>query len=235
MTRLPYAVIALVLVLVGCGSTPTAEPDPFTARARVEGLERLAIPTGGVLLVKPDHHMGNYDNLMVDPIIVTFARGSKQLSSAETHRLEEYLRKATASELVRVELSKIVTEPGPCVMRMQTAFLDLELPAYTTASGSRSSYVGSYGTVTLVHEIRDSSTGTILLRYMGRRRAGGGSAMAVSRWGGLTRTLDDMLSDLRHNLFETVPYSTTTEGPLGQCQGLIYKGIEAGQDAPESR
>jgi len=179
--------------------------------------------------------MASYDQLMVDSIIVTTAQGSKKLSPAETQRLEVYLRDAAARKLVNVDPSKVVTEPGPCVLRMQTAFLDLELPPLSTATGSRTSFVSSYGSVTLVHELRDSTTGTVLLRYMGRRRARGGKAVAAdSRWSGLTRTFDEMLSDLKQSLLETVPLSTATEGPLAQCHGLIYKKIEASQDGSES-
>lgn len=233
MSRLASLAIALVLALAGCRSAPA--PELPEVNARVEDLVRLEIAIGGILLVKPDHHMASYDQLMVDPIIVTFERGSKKLNSAETERLETHLREATARRLVNVDPSKIVTEPGPCVLRMQTAFLDVELPPLTMSSGSRSSFISSYGSVTLVHELRDSSSGTVLLRYMGRRRAGGGSAVAwTSRWGGLTRTFDEMLSDLQQSLFETVPLSTATEGTLAQCHGLIYKQIEAGQDATES-
>jgi hypothetical protein len=197
---------------------------------RVEGLERLEVDIGGILLVKPDHFMASYDRLMVDPIVVTFLRGSKKLGTAETKRLEAHLRAATARELVNVDSSKIVEEPGPCVLRMQTAFLDLELPPLTTASGSRSGYVRSFGSVTLVHEMRDSTSGTVLLRYMGRRRAGGGSPVAsASVWSGLTRTFDEMLSDLQRSLVESVPLSRATTGPLAGCQGLILKQIEASQ------
>jgi hypothetical protein len=89
--------------------------------------------------------------------------------------------------------------------------------------------------VTLVHELRYSTTGTVLLRYMGRRRAEGGAAVvSVSRWSGLTRTFDELLSDLQQTLVEAVPFSTATEGPLAQCHGLIYKKIEAGQDGSVS-
>jgi hypothetical protein len=225
--------IALVLALAGCRSTPA--PEPPDTNVRVDALERLETSIGGILLVKPDHHMASYDQLMVDPIIVTIARGSRKLGSAETQQLEVHLREATARELVNVDLSKIVSEPGPCVLRMQTAFLDVELPPLTIASGSRTSFVSSHGSVTLVHELRDSTTGTVLLRYMGRRRAGGGRTVAaVSRWSGLTRTFDEMLSELKQNLVETVPLSTAAEGPLAQCHGLIYQKIEASQDGPES-
>jgi hypothetical protein len=227
--------IPLVLALAGCRSTPVPEPAPPDARARVDSLERLEIPIGGILLVKHDHNMASYDQLMVDSTIVTIARGSNKLSSAETLKLEAHLREAAARELVNVDLSKVVDEPGPCVLRMQTSFLDLELPPLTTGVGSHTVFVRTHGSVTLVHELRDSMTGTVLLRYMGRRHAPGGSAVStVSRWSGLTRTFDEMLSDLKQSLVETVPLSTAIEGPLAHCHGRIYKKIEVGSGGPGS-
>ena len=107
------------------------------------------------------------------------------------------------------------------------AFLDVDLPEVLAPSGSRTTFIGSFGAVTLVHELRDSMTGTVLLRYMGRRRAPGGSAVGfVAPWSGLKRTFDRMLSDLQQSLVETVPLSTATKGPLARCNGLIYKRIE---------
>ncbi len=219
-------VIALVLAVAGCSRAPAAAPAPHKSNAHVDGLERVENSAGGLLLVKRDHHMASYDQLMVDPVAVTFAGGSSRLSRSETQRLEAHLRKATAQELVNVDPSKVVTAPGPCVVRMQTAFVDLELPPGRTLTGSSSGFVKSHGSVTLVHEVRDSMTGTVLMRYVGRVRAEGGPTVGTSSWRGLSRTFYKMLSALQEALVESVPISTATEGPLAQCQGLINKGIE---------
>ena len=241
------AVLCALGTIAGCRSGPSASAPPSSAaptdsarqevtpgqerpasNSRVGNLERLEISTPGILFVKPDHHLSSYDELMIDPIVVTFARDTKGLSSTEVKRLETHLREATARELVNVDLDQLVTEPGPCVLRMQTAFVDVELPPGTTTSGARTRYVTSHGSVILVHELRDSLTGTVLLRYVGQRRAGGGAAVASdSRWIGLTRTFDMMLADLRTTLLEAVHYEKATEGPLAQCQGRIHEKIGA--------
>ena len=236
----PLLLIPLVLALTGCRAPPAptattattattaaTKSPPLKTYARVADIERLDISIPGVLLVKPEHYLASYDQLMVDPIIVTFARGSAKLGRTDTKRLEIYLREATARELVNVDVSKIVSQPGPCVMRMQTAFLDVVLPLRDVPSDAHTTFIDSFGSVTLVHELRDSTTGTVLLRYMGRRRAPGGSAVGfVAPWSGLKRTFDRMLSDLQQSLVETVPLSTATKGPLARCNGLIYERIE---------
>ena len=244
MARQILLSIALLLALAGCRvparpAPPDNAPDnapPQNAHLRISGMERLELPTGGVLLIKPDHHMRSYDQLMVDPILVTFSPESAKLNKAEIERLETHLREATARELVNVDLSKIVNRPGRCVLRMQTAFLDVELPSLDTDTSSNTTFVRTFGSVTLVHELRDSMTGTVLLRYMGRRRAPGGQAIGFSApWSGLIRTFDQMLSDLQESLVETVPPSTATEGPLATCDGQIYKRIEQRATAHDER
>jgi hypothetical protein len=225
-TLLTLLTLAVIAALAGCLAPGPQAPSP-QAHARVTGIERLDISIAGVLLVKRDHNLGSYDQLMVDPIIVALSRNSSKLGRSETERLKTHLRKATARELVNVDASKIVSRPGPCVLRMQTAFIDLELPKIEPYLGSDTSIIHSFGSVTLVHELRDSMTGTVLMRYMGRRHAPGGSTIGwVAKWSGLTRTLDRMLADLQQSLLESVPLHTATEGPLAQCSGLIHKRIE---------
>lgn len=226
--------VMVAALLLACSAAP-GPPTPPTAQssgaaaplARVGQLERLEISFPGVLLVKPDHHMGSYDRLMVDPVIVSYKKGSKKLSTAEFERLAAYLRQATARELVSVEPENIVSEPGPCVLRMEVAFVDLDLPQLPTASGSHSAYVSSIGSVTLIHELRDSMTGTVLLRYAGRRSGGAGNVVgAVSRWSNLTRMFDEMLADMQKGLVESVPLSVATSGPLASCGGQVLETIE---------
>jgi hypothetical protein len=100
----------------------------------------------------------------------------------------------------------------------------------STKSGSSTRFVRSYGSVTLAHELIDSTTGVVILRYIGRREARGGMAVAPnSRWSGLTRTLDRMLADLQQSLVEAVPHETAAHGPLAACGGSIYKNISRGK------
>ena len=223
------ALVLLVSFATGCRTAPKASARE--ADSRVGRLERIEIETSGVLLVHPDHHLGSYDQLMVDPVFVTLDRDTRKLSARDTRRLEKALREATARELVNVEPDRIVEEPGPCVLRMQTAFLDVKLPPLGSSSGSRTGFVSSYGSATLAHELRDSMTGHVVLRYMGRRHAEGGPVVgSEAPWSGLVRTFDEMLADLQRALHEAVPRSRATEGPQAACQGRIYESISGDLD-----
>jgi hypothetical protein len=223
MKRRPIILLLTLGALFACASSDPPVDEPI----RVGSLVQLDTPYPGVLLVKPDHHMASYDQLMVDPVILTYKRGTKRLSEVETRRLKGYLREATARELVNVAPSKIVGAPGPCVLRMQTSFLELEATPIPQSSGSTTTVVSSYGNVMLVHEMRDSLTGEVLLRYMGRRRAPGGSVVGgASGWRRMARTYDRMLVELQANLVSSVPESYATSGLRAGCEGLIFKTIE---------
>jgi hypothetical protein len=217
-------ILVLALTLCGaCGTSNEQNGEPI----RVGNLVQLDTPYTGILLVKPDHHMGSYDQLMIDPVILTNKKGTKPLPTSETDRLRSYLREATARELVNVEPSKLVIRAGPCVLRMQTSFLELETTHLPRGTGSVTTIVSSYGNVILAHEMRDSETGEVLLRYIGRRRAGGGSVVGGTQsWRRMTRTFDRMLVELQANLVSSVPESYATDGPRSHCGGLIFKTIE---------
>ncbi len=221
---------AVAASLLGCSGLMKREPEVRADASGTSGLEVVDTRFSGVLFIKPDHHMGSYDRLMVDPIIVTFKKGGATLRANETQQLQAYLREATARELVNVEPEMIVAEAGPCAMRMRIAFVDLDLARLARGAGSSATFLSSYGAVTLYHELQDSMTGEVLLRYVGRRSARGGSWIGVqgrSNWHTMKPTFDRMLADLQQNLISAVPRSVATTGPQAQCGGAILKHMES--------
>jgi hypothetical protein len=244
------ALLATVVLgyLLGCASEPRPRPSQAESQtegqsqaqdqaqnparnpdaALVAGLHRIDAPLPGVLLVKNDHHMGSYDKLMVDPVLIMYERRADRLKESEAEKLAAYLREATSRELVNIDPSQLVSEAGPCVLRMQTAFVDLDLPDVPTPPDARTTVMTSYGSVSLVHLLRDSQTGEVLLQYRGRIRAEGGRVIGGAKgWRRMTRTLDRMLYELQSNLIAAVPPSVATSGPLSQCGGQIYQTIQA--------
>lgn len=225
--------IPALLIVVGCSTTTPLPPELQQSSFHMEGLDTLDTDFPGVLLVKPDHEMASYDYVMVDPIVLTYRTSSLRFTSSETENLRTYLREAVARELVNLEPSQIVTQPGPCVLRMQTAFIDLELPDLPDRATAATAFVDSFGTVTLVHQILDSETGELLLRYVGRWRAAGGQVVGGGDpWVHMSRTLDRMLHQLQESLIESVPQSRATTGPRAACTGQVNRTIEKGSSRP---
>lgn len=78
---------------------------------------------------------------------------------------------------------QVVTAPGPDVLRVETAVINLYLNAPDTMSAGRSrTYTANAGEATLVIEVRDSATGAVLGRVVDRRATldAGGLQMATS-------------------------------------------------------
>ncbi len=72
----------------------------------------------------------------------------------------------------------VVTAPGPDVLRVRTAVINLQVSAPDTMSSGRSrSYSSEAGAATLVVEVRDSVSGAILGRVVDSRLAGDNSYM----------------------------------------------------------
>jgi hypothetical protein len=77
----------------------------------------------------------------------------------------------------------VVSAPGPDVLRVETAVINLYLNAPDTMSAGRSrTYTANAGEATLVIEVRDSTTGAVLGRVLDRRETldAGGLQMTTS-------------------------------------------------------
>jgi hypothetical protein len=225
------ALIAIALLACAAPLTPSQEAHPSTrepasGKADQAELQLVKTDVSGALFLKRDHHMGNYDQVIIDLTVVTSTTGANHVTPGEKQRLETYLREAAMREFLRVDSSRVVTDPGPCVMRIRMVFTDLELPNLELGSSS-TAYVSSFGSVTLINEVSDSLTGEVVLRYVARRRASGGTFAGGEQWSQLRTTLNRLLGDLREDLVASVPVSVARSGPQAGCHGGIFEDIAA--------
>jgi hypothetical protein len=222
---LPLCLPLAFSLAVGSACT-TSEPKQQAPRI-IAGLMLIETDNHGILFVKPEHFMASYDRVILDPIRITFKKGSPKLSEQETQKLAIHLREATAREIIGLTTDKLVKTPGPCVLRIQTSFADLELPRMTATTDASSTIVSQNGTVTLLHAVRDSLSGELLLHYAERRATPGGQLVgAGAQWRRMTGTFDKMLASLQDELVAKVPMSYARSGALAQCKGEVYKQIE---------
>jgi hypothetical protein len=76
---------------------------------------------------------------------------------------------------------EIVTTPGPDVLRVSTAVINLYVNAPDTMSAGRSySYTMEAGEATLVIEVRDSMTGALMGRVLDRRMTRGAGRLQMT-------------------------------------------------------
>lgn len=173
-------------ILVGCASTRPATAPEW------DGLVLRPGTRLGAVWVKPDAEVVAYQNVMLDPVEVSFARnwdpnrgGRSQvgrLDAADMAAIQssvaELFRETLRAELARGGY-KLVEETGPDTLRVTAAIVDLYVSAPDTMTAGRSrTYTANSGRMTLVAELRDSVTGELLARAVDAR-----SGRSTGTWG----------------------------------------------------
>jgi hypothetical protein len=191
MIRIRSLVSLLVLstaVLSGCASTQPAAVEEW------DGLVRQTGTRLGAVFVRPDAQIVGYRSVMIDPVEVSFARnwdpnrgGRSQLNrlnaedmAAIQTGLADLFRETFRAELERGGY-QLVDVAGPDTLRVSAAIVDLYITAPDTMSAGRSrTYTANSGRMTLVAELRDSTTGEILARAVDARSARTGPTWTIT-------------------------------------------------------
>jgi len=206
---LPLRLLALILgvsLLAGCAHWKGEDPP----RRSLDGLSQVKSYTRGNLYVRPDHQIGRYDDLMVHRIGFSYAANQRSLSESEEERIRNLLvgviEKGSEDGTVG-----ITSSPGRCVLKVDLYLVDLELKE-TEYTGSHSSFVSSYGSATMVLELRDSMSDDPLARYVERRGLGGGGSIGntgtqIHRLG---RTIGSAMADMGRQLEKVIPPTAGT-------------------------
>ena len=167
---LPLMLAMGAVVLSGCAST-----DAVT---EWDGLVRQPNTRLNAVFVKPDAQVVAYRSVMLEPVQVSFDgnwdpnRGTRSASArlnaddiaAIKSDLAELFREIFRDELARGGY-QLVDQPGPETLRVTPAIINLFINAPdTSAPGRTRTYTADSGRMTLVVELRDSETGTLLAR-----------------------------------------------------------------------
>lgn len=177
-------ILSLIFVLcaaalTGCASTQTAPAEEWDGLVRQQGT-RL-----GAVFVRPDAEIVAYRSVMLDPVEVSFARNwdPNRGGRSQVNRLDASDMAAMQASLAdlfretfRAELERggyqLVDAAGPDTLRVSAAIIDLYVTApETTSAGRTRTYTVNSGRMTLVAELRDSTTGEILARAVDTRSA----------------------------------------------------------------
>jgi hypothetical protein len=173
----------LLAVLLFLASVTTAAADDWAESW--DGLVRVKPKRMDAAYVLPGADFRPYTKIMIDPSHVEFRKGwlksmnesKRDVSSRVTEEDAAQILAAARSnfdDLFRKAYEKagldVVTAPGPEVLRLSTAVINLYLNAPDPMQAGRStSYTANAGEATLVLEARDSSTGALLGRVVHRR------------------------------------------------------------------
>jgi hypothetical protein len=175
--KLSVLVALLATVVAGCASTRPTAPAEWDGLVLQPGTRLNSV------WVKPDAELPAYRSVMLDPVEVRFARnwdpnrgGRSQLSrlnaddlAAIQSGLAELFREVFREELARGGY-ELVDQAGPDTLRVSAAIVDLYITAPDAlAAGRTRTYTANAGRMTLVAELRDSTTGEILARAVDAR------------------------------------------------------------------
>ena len=175
----------ILVSMAGCASAPppTLQTGPG-AEVTIDGLVRVDNAVVPVVYRKPDMDLTQYTRFMLDPVEIAYQRdpgnlrrsglaGGGQdnfaLPPSQMESLRTRFQDAVIQALAGDNGYELTTEPGPDVLRITAALIDLVVMVPTERSGSEDFYTLSYGLVSLVLELRDSQSGEILVRAGDRR------------------------------------------------------------------
>ena len=222
-------------LLLGCSGVPPVDSGPSEAAARpavsryghelktVDGLSMAHESRFGALYVHPDHHIGSYDELQIDPFTVSYKQGQRPLSSEGTRKLRDTLE-AGLRESIEADGLVVREEAGLCTVAIQVHLADLELNDIDGDSGASTSFIASAGTVMLIFELRDSTTRTPLVRYGQRRSLPGGKTLGVSgalSTRGLGSAVDALMRDVGREIALYLP--DTEKVREVDCEGKLFE------------
>jgi Protein of unknown function (DUF3313) len=217
------AALALTLFAGRSGAAPKQpriETGP-DAEVTHDGLVRVQKSVADAAWVKPTLDLTPYKKLMVvsqgvsfrklEPVSTFQARNESQFPVKEENkeRLSQELKTAFETELAKLERYEIVTAPGPDVLLLVGAVIDVvsNIPPDIDSArfGRGGVYLTSVGDATLVIELRDSESGEILARAADRRAAESPFAFEVNNvtaWSEVRRLASYWASLLRRRLEE---------------------------------
>jgi len=176
------------LLTTGVATRATAAELPATW----DNLVLAPSKGGAVVYLAPDADFRAYSKIQIDPTEVAFSKNwvrdynsgvtglDGRLDSSDVKRMTD-LGRTNFQDVFAQAFTKagyqVVTAPGPDVLRLRTAVIDVTVTAPDQMSAGRGrTFSVDAGQATLVVEARDSMTGAILARAVDRRIAGDGFA-----------------------------------------------------------
>jgi hypothetical protein len=182
----PLVLAVGALALTGCASTESV--------TEWDGLVRQQNTRLNAVFVKPNAQIVAYRSVMLDPVQVSFDsnwdpnRGTRSMSArlnaddiaAIKSDLADLFRQIFRDELARGGY-QLVDQPGPETLRVTPAIINLFINAPdVSAPGRTRTYTADSGRMTLVVELRDSETGTLLARAVDTQTGRGAGMWTIT-------------------------------------------------------
>lgn len=175
---------AIALAIAGPFSAGTLAKAPDT----LEGLYKVPSKRFDLVYLLPGADFRPYTKIMFDTPEVAFKKNwqrdynsstrstQRRISDEDAQQALNAARSGLTEVFTRVHTEggyQVVTSPGPDVLRVRTAVVNLDVAAPDTMSAGRSrTFSREAGSATLVVEVRDSTTGALLGTAVDTREIG---------------------------------------------------------------
>ena len=174
------------MFLSGCATTAKSPIDDSSTH---EGLVRAEVKGVDAVYKKPAANLSAYDKILLRPVEVEFSKNWKPEDDSVLYKMNkpdrEKIRKDLADAFADVFKQvlqeqggyQLVTEPARDVLEVEAAIVNLYInaPDISMQTSARvRTYTTDSGEMTLISELHDSVTGTLLARIYDRRQDMGG-------------------------------------------------------------
>jgi len=190
LSRSPVTLVVLSLALTGC-ATPTPTLDTSSnADVTFDGLREIQNSSADKAWAMPGTDLSGYTKIRLQSAGIEYRPGGEprrtsrggpyEVTAEQKERLRELAGEVFLEELGRSERFTLVNEPGPDVLLVRAALLDIVSNVPPESAIRSETFLSSVGEATLVLEIRDSVTGAILVRAIDRDAADTGGRLTNS-------------------------------------------------------
>jgi hypothetical protein len=188
------ASLTLIALSTGCSTAPPSIQEGPDAEVSFDGLHVVDNAQADIAWARPDFDISQYTKIMLVGAGIEYTKETNKgrttaqrnrggpyfIDDATRARFEKEVAKTFSEEMAKIEKFTIVDEAGPDVLMVWGGLLDVT--SYVppdNLSGRSDVYISQVGAATLVLELRDSESNTILARSVDRRAAErqGGSMM----------------------------------------------------------
>jgi hypothetical protein len=173
-------VVAAVLAFAAAGASWALSPgrDLPAPPPDAEGLQRTASSKVDEFYLRPGASFTAYRRVLIGPVEVSFnklwERQHRNVDAAESARLRADLARLARDEFVRQMQREggyeVVEAGGADVLEIRASIVNLDIYAPEVNDANlRRNYVLKAGEATLLAQLRDSQTGSLLARVVDRR------------------------------------------------------------------
>ncbi len=225
LARNIVALVFLSLSIGGCATkTPTLSTDP-NAEMTFDGLHEVQHSAADKAWAMPGIDLSGYSKIMVQGAGIEYRPGGEsgrmysarsssgpfEVTEEQKTRFRQVVGEVVLDELGKSEKFTLVNEPGPDVLLIRGALLDVVSYVPPEPIGRSEIFLSEIGAVTLVLEIRDSITDAILVRAVDRDIIGDDGMMSnsnrVTNTADVKRVIRRWMSALRERLDSFSGYS----------------------------